>query len=599
MKIYELIRTEQESFRQPIPLQDGFDFNFPDHIRKTVLYKNSIFTKNHSENKPFKNILEPILSLRYRSEGFDVKDIILFVDDVYKNFKSFIIRKYHQKWARKVKLDTFIDELVESYVDFGGALVKKTKGDIPEVVPLQRIAFCDQSNMLGGPICEKHFYSPDELREEAEGRGWKEVEEAITLSKDEKEVGQNKRQAKTPGKYIEVFELHGMFPKYCLNDEHNETYEKGSPEMKLIRQVHICVLYTDSSGNKGGITLYKGTEKDSPYKQLIRKPIYGRALGRGGAEELFQDQIWTNYGQIRMKEMLDACAKILYKTTDPGFANRNKTESYAQGEILVLEDGKDIGQIDTTPRSLQLFDNFVREWEIHSKQIGGAGEAILGEEPAAGTPFKSVEFQARQSFSEHKYHQGKISTFVADELYPDWIISKIVKEVNQGQEFMAELDADELQEVASGVARCVVNKAIRKGMRFTPDLVQRFQEEVKQNFLNTGNKQFVEALKDELKDAPVGVEVSIASKQKDLSAKTDKLVNILRFMLSTFNPQTGQFTVFQDPRMVKLFRQILEASGLEGIDLASGGYTPPPQPQQVQQVLQRPQAPQLTEAPTL
>ena len=51
-------------------------------------------------------------------------------------------------------------------MDFGGALIKSLpKEPKPEVVPLQRLAFCDQTNLLGGAICEKHFFLPDELKE--------------------------------------------------------------------------------------------------------------------------------------------------------------------------------------------------------------------------------------------------------------------------------------------------------------------------------------------------------------------------------------------------------------------------------------------------
>ena len=51
-------------------------------------------------------------------EGFDVKDIIPFVDDVDLAYKSFLTKKYHRKWARKNEIDTFIDDVVESAIDW-------------------------------------------------------------------------------------------------------------------------------------------------------------------------------------------------------------------------------------------------------------------------------------------------------------------------------------------------------------------------------------------------------------------------------------------------------------------------------------------------
>ena len=66
-----------------------------------------------------------------------------------------------------------------------------------------------------------------------------------------------------------------------------------------------------------------------------------------------------------------------------------------------------------------------------------------------------------------------------------------------------------------------------------------------------------------MKDAPVSVKVNIAGKQADLVGKVDKLTNIFRFVFASYNPQTGQFAALQNPTMLKLFRQILELSGLD------------------------------------
>ena len=52
--------------------------------------------------------------------------------------------------------------------------------------------------------------------------------------------------------------------------------------------------------------LKKAKEKELIYKFIPRDKIFGRALGYGGAEELFEPQVWTNYDTIRIKGLLDA-----------------------------------------------------------------------------------------------------------------------------------------------------------------------------------------------------------------------------------------------------------------------------------------------------
>ena len=571
--IYSIIEKEEKSFLLPIPITDKWEWSFAEHVKTTVHYKNSIFNTGANDNKPFKNILRPILNLQYRAEGFDVKDILLYIEESEQYHKSFLIRKFHEKWARENNLDTFIDKLVESYVDFGAALVKKTKNAVPEIVPLPRIAFCDQSDMLAGPIAEKHFYSPDNLREEAKGKNWKNIEEVIAKAEKNRDVD-NTRKANTPGKHIEVYEIHGTFPRYCLDDDEYANDEKDEDD--LVGQVHICTFYKNDEGEGMGITLFKGLEKESPYKLILRDEIFGRALGLGGGEELFQDQIWTNYGMIRMKQLLDAASKVIYKTTDESFANRNKTDNLESGEILVLAEGKDIGQIDTTPRSTQLFDKFMAGLEIHARQTGGGGESIFGEAPSAGTPFKSLELQVAESHSLHEYRKGKLATFV-DEIYRDWIIPQLVKGITGG-EFLAELDLEDMQFVAERLANNQASKAIKEGflggMFFTNELIADIKEQTKQKFFEGGNKRFMEILKGEMKDAPIRVKINIVGKQKDIAGKVDKLVNIFRFVFQSYNPQTGTFAVFQDPNMAKLFNQILELSGLEQMNFGAA----PPQP---------------------
>src|SRR3990167_2568665 len=148
---YKFLLGEETLFKTArIEVAGNYFWSFFEHVLKSVLYKFSQFVKGPDENKPFKNIIRPILNLQYRAEGFDVKDIELFINDSEKYYKSFLIKKYHEKWAREKEMDTFIDSLVESYVDFGGALVKRMKNGMPEVVPLQRIAFCDQTDLLSG-----------------------------------------------------------------------------------------------------------------------------------------------------------------------------------------------------------------------------------------------------------------------------------------------------------------------------------------------------------------------------------------------------------------------------------------------------------------
>lgn len=568
--IYDLIRNEETAYQTlPVTVIDGYEWNMSEHIKKTVLYSNSRYSSGKLGDRPFKNIIRPILNLQHRAEGFDVKDIQLFVDNPKDYYKSFLCKKFHEKWARANEIDTFIDDLVESYVDFGGALIKDVNDIKPEVVPWQRVAFCDQTDILSGTIAEKHFYAPDQLRD-MEKKGWKYIEEVLVLAENSKSDDKGIKKSKTPGRYVEVYEVHGMFPNYWLED-----YEGDDDASEYTRQLHICTFYKDETGEDQGITLYAGKEAELPYKFIARDKVYGRTLGFGGAEELFEAQIWVNYDQIRIKDMLDAAANVIYKTTDESFLTRNKNlNKLNTGDVVVVADGKDVGQLNTQPMNLMLFENSVKEWENHARQMGAATESIMGESPSAGTPFALQQLITAESHSLHEYRKGKLATFL-DMVYMEWVIPHIVREITKGQEFLSELELDELQQVADSLVVCEANKAIRKlilsGKMVTPEQVDAYKEVVRDKFMKGGNKKFIKIIKDEFKDAPITVRVNIAGKQKDLASRVDKLTNIFRQILAAPG-------VLDDPRMAKIFNEILESSGLSPIDFYSK-----PKPQQIPQ----------------
>ena len=148
--IYDYVTEQESGFKNPIILEEGWWWNFKEHVRKSYLYKNSQFERENEkrDKRPFKNVIRPILNIQYRTEGFDVKDIEIYVDNPETYYKSFLVQKFHDKWALRNEIDTFIDELVESYVDYGGVLVKNVKGVRPEVVDLRTLAFCDQTDLM-------------------------------------------------------------------------------------------------------------------------------------------------------------------------------------------------------------------------------------------------------------------------------------------------------------------------------------------------------------------------------------------------------------------------------------------------------------------
>lgn len=566
--VYSYIVEEETAYQTlPVPVIDGYEWSMFDHVKKSTLYKNSQLTTGKDDDKPIRNIIRPIVNVAYRLEGFDVKDIEPFVNDEKNFYKSFLTRKFHAKWARKYDMDTFIDELVESYVDYGLALVKNVNDVRPEVVPLQRLAFVDQTDVLTGAICEKHMYSPDQLMEMTKWDATK-IKEAILAAENEKTNSQSfNLKQRTPGKYIEVYELHGTFPESWLKED-------GDPDTYVKQAHYITFPSGQAKESKAGVTLFKGKEKKPVYKALVRDKIYGRACGFGGIEELFESQVWTTYSMIKIKDMLDAAALMILQTADKDFKTRNKMDELKTGDVLVHEEGKPATQVTLQPQNMAVFDNWVAAWEQHGRTTGSANEAVLGEKPSAGTPFALQQLVTTEGKGMHEFRQGKISTFTA-ELYRDWILKYLVDEMNNGQVFIDELSLEELEWVADCVAECHAEELVKgnlvRGVVTTPEELMAFKEKEKASYLKGGQKRFMELIKGELKSLPVDVEVNIKGKQKDLNKMTDKLTNIIRQVIAT--PQ-----ILQDSNAAKIFNKILESSGMDQMMFAKVA-SPQAQPQ--------------------
>lgn len=554
--IFSYIVAEEAAYQStPVPVADGWEWSMADHIKKTTLYKNSQLTTGKDDDKPIKNIIRAIVNVAYRLEGFDVKDIEPYVNDEKEYYKSFLTRKFHAPWARKYNIDTFIDELVESYVDYGLALVKDVNSERPEAVPLQRIAFCDQTDIMGGPIGEKHMWSPDQLQDMA-ALGWDadKIQEAIVMSRSEKSNSQAYNgavKAKTPGRYIEVYEVHGMLPESFL--------KKGGNPDKYVRQAHFVTFASaENRAAKKGITFFKGKEKQTIYKALVRDKIHGRACGFGGVEELFEAQVWTTYSMIKMKELLDAAALLILQTADPAFKTKNDLSNLKTGDVLIHEEGKPASQVSITPQNMQAFIAWNNAWEQSGRTTGSANETTLGINPSSGTPLGTTEIVTQENHSMHEFRQGKIATFVG-EIYRDWVLDYLVKEMNQGKKFLDELSLEELQYVADSVAACHADELAKfnltQGIVTTPEMKAAQIEKSKAEIFKGGNKQFLEILKDELSDLPIDVEVNIKGKQKNLALMSEKLTNVIRQVIAT--PQ-----VLQDPNIAKIFNGLLESSGM-------------------------------------
>ena len=578
--IFTYVTTEESKFQtDQLRLGDNWTWNFRDHVQLIFHLKNGVFyTGENNWMRAFKNIMRPLINLAKWTEDIEVKDVAFFIENKMGRVLSFLVKKYHDEvYVREHNLDTLFDRLAESDITYGGVLVKKTDTPLPEVIKLKEIAFCDQTDILGGPIAFKHYFSPDKLKKMSE-YGWGDKKNGATISLDElcviaepektvSALGDEKM--KTPGKHIEVYIVYGNLPEHYLKDNHDMEY--------YCNQVQIIAYYHDKDSQRQGVTLYRKEEKDDIFKFLTSEEVEGRALGYGEGEAMLHPQIWTNFLTIHKTALLEAASKIPLYTDDPTYTQRNKIQDMDNLEVTTIEEGKRIYQVPTAAvANIGLHERSINEWYEHAQLTGSAFDPIQGKEAVSGTTFRGQERLVAQGRGLHDRRRGQRAKFI-EELYRDWIIPSMVREIVKGKEFLATLTTDEITWVADQLAE---NYASRQQF----DEVVRGQivsdkEQLKQTFKaafsKTGNKQLIKILKDEFKGVEIKMGINVAGKQKDLAGISDKILSIIQFVFS--NPQGFQQTM-QIPGMAKAFQDILEYGGLNGVDFAAVATMPPPAP---------------------
>jgi hypothetical protein len=561
--VFSYITTESNNWKTvPIPITNSKDWLMYEHIQRCKNVSNGWFHSGKNDgNRPYNDIVTPIINVAFRSEGFDVKDIIPYVNDAQNYYKSFLVKKYHPQWARKNELDTFIDEAVETSVIYDLMLIKDIKNVRPEVVDLTTLAFCDQTDVLAGPICIRHQYTTAELVGMKGKWDANMIDFAIRESTQEKKVDiANDEPAKTPGKYIEIFELRGNLPDSWLeNGKHGEYSD----------QMHIIAYYHDANGNKGGITLYKG--KDKPLKDVFKAlkidqvRSKGRACGKSIVESLFEPQVWNNYAGIKIKELMDSAINILI--TDSEELGNQNLKDLKPNTIVKQEKGANTQRLDGTLQNLQAFQGYQVVQQNSARELGSASDLALGNTPSSGTPLGTTEIVHVEGEGIHVYRQGKIATFFADVLYRDLILGYLVKDMNGGKKFSEELTYEELDYIANNISNNKVEQKKKEmliaGKIMNPEEVEMLMQEYKDIVKKGGTRQFFETLKGELDNLPMDVYVNIKGKQKRMAEDADKITNLIREIIA--NPQAFA----QIPGIGAAFNELLENSGMSPIDFAS------------------------------
>jgi hypothetical protein len=577
--IYKFVAAQRDSYRSDtIQITEGYDFSQYETLRTIELYHNSKFLSGNKDpldrEKPFFNICKFRVNVAVRSTDLDTKDVQIQSDRTTKTsyVESFLLNLKNRNWMQDSGFARFLNKFGQTRAKYGGVLVMRTENDDGlkiHVVPWLDMV-TDQVDIRNGVKIERHYYTPAQLKTEAP-KGWKNIDKAIDTAKKSREaqaanLGQKN---KTPGKNIEVWEIHGVLPT-CLLAGTSEKYpENYGDENEYERQMHVVVLEESDKSKEskvGGVTLYAGVEDEDPYKYLSYEEVDGRGLGVGVVEDLFEAQVWTNDSVMKKKDMLEIAGKIILQTSDGNIAARNILNEMENGHIVITAQDKPLTQVNNTPNSLPAFDKLIDEWNTQAERVSSTPAAITGETMPSGQPFRLAAMLNSEAGSLFEYRREEAGIFIS-EMYNDWVLPFIVKQIKKDKELTATLEPEEQKMVADMLADHEANSfaksQILSGNLVHPDDMAAVKDSAKNGVMINRRHSFAD-FDNLFKDWEGNVSVDTTGEQRNKSVMMETLFNV--FQIVAKNP-----AILQDPTLARIFNQMVEIAGVSPVFLSNDG----------------------------
>jgi hypothetical protein len=585
--IYDFVSEQRDSYRSDtVEITDGYEFSQHETLRTIELYHNSKFLSGNTDSlgreKPFYNICKFRVNVAVRATDLDTKDVQIQSDRITKTSyaESFLLNLKNRNWMRRSNFAPFLNKFGHTRAKYGGVIVKKTERDGElgiHVVPWLDI-ITDQIDIRSGVKIERHYYTPAELKTNAP-KNWDNIDDAISAAQKSREAqaaDADTKENKTPGDYIEVWEVHGVLPTRYFAGTNGYAEDYGE-DNEYERQMHVIVLDESDKEKIKGVTLYAGIEDEDPYKYLAYEQVDGRGLGVGVVEDLFEAQVWTNYTEKQKKDMLDLAGKIIFQTTDQNIAAKNILTDLENGAIVTTSMNTVLSQVNNAPVSFAALEKVLADWNTQAERVSSTPPAITGESMPSGQPFRLGAMLNAEAGSLFEYRREEAGLFL-QEIYFDWILPFLVKQIKKDKDLTATLEPEELELVADAIADHEADRFAKEqvlsGKEITGEQKDAVRTAVRDVSMKLRRRSFGGFTK-LFKDWEGSVDVITTGEQKNKTAMLETLFNIFKTVASSPG-------ILQDPVLARLFNQLVEMAGVSPLLLqpSASQQSASPAPQQ-------------------
>ncbi len=569
--IFTTIKSyENDYFRKPVQIVDGYYFDQYKILRKAYLYQNNRFEDGQSDEygeKVFAQIIKPRINNGIKNTDIDVKDIGIHAINGADYMKSWIYRRSAQNWMREHRFGSFLNQIPVDAFSFGTVVVKK-------VPTKELVEFVDLRNLINDPtakcledswVIEDHYYTPTELLQ-YKGK-WENIDLAIESFRTNR-----KQDYVSPIKpnvtfgesqYIRVREFKGHVPASWITENPNETEYVKSQFVVIMPDESESPTNAVAKEGKVGLILFKAKVKDFGYKEVHVARAKGRWLGVGWYEELADMQYLKNKEINQIDLAMRIASLIIFQTGDQTAA-RNILKNLKNGDILKFaKDAVGLSRVNT-----QITDNGTNQFisneiEKMANDLANSYEVTTGATLPSGTPYQLGALLDRNANKLFDFIREQFGLFVKD-VFESWVLPELEKEMTKAH-ILEITNEDEVRMLHDAAVKYNTWEAIKKYMmaKGTPPTVAEIESA----------QQIIEATLGGRKSVYLDIPVGFLKHDKKIEVRvTDEEQSAAQLQTKAAMASL----VHQDPSLLqnKAFLGVLDDYGLSVADLSTGAVTP-------------------------
>lgn len=588
MKLFEDLNYLEGMYEDGgVQLYENLEYNIRDIIKMAEFYSLSRYLTGMKDDlgrdKSFYNVVNFRVTIAKTATEFDIKDFVASSDDPSQWVQTMLFNQEAYEWMKRTRFSRFLNRYALNRPKYGGVVYKRVEeaGELHVEVCDWRNILCDQVDIVGSPIIEKHYLSPLDFY--AKKGKWDNVDAALELFEEKK-----KKDDEAVGR-LEVWEVTGLMSENAYREV---TGQEELEDEEYTLQKHYVLM---SEEEKDRMVFYSTKPKSVDYRYLAWEAVPGRGLGRGVIEEGEEGQVWTNDSMLKQKNTMDIAGRVLIKTDADNVAN-NILE-VDDGKIFKLEPGRDMQAMQLAPAAIGNYENMVAQWNAQLDKATSTFDANTGETMPSGTPYSQTALLNQVAQRPFAFRQEEAAIDL-EEMFNEWVIPHIIRKIKKEHILASEFDETTLEaldesvankegrEVMKDAAFGALEQAMAGGLSPQIPVIDNEVESARADRLESlrgsGAKRYVK-IPDDFFDGFVGkMTLNITNEQQNKAAVMQSLSQILQAVQGSFNPQTGTFMLLEDPVLAKIFGTIIETAGvgLSPAELGLGrGQKTEPQPQ--------------------